>query len=154
MLKKTFSIIILILLPSCGYEAIHSKKNAIGYDFSINKIDFIGDRDINSRIKKKLASYTLDKREKDFVLNISSSSEKIIISKDISGSVTSFKTKVTIDVKVLLDNVEKDNLQIIENFKYSNNTNNFDLKRYEKEIKINLAETASNKLIFKLSNIQ
>ena len=154
MLKKTFSIIILLLLPSCGYEAIHSQKNAIVYDFSINKIDFIGDRDVNSRIKKKLASYSFSKKEKDFVLNISSSSEKIIISKNISGNATSFKTKVTIDVKVLLDNVVKDNLQIIENFNYSNNTNNFDLKRYEKEIKINLAETASNKLIFKLSNIQ
>ena len=30
----------------------------------------------------------------------------------------------------------------------------FELKRYEKEIKDNLANTATEKLIFKLSNVQ
>ena len=41
-----------------------------------------------------------------------------------------------------------------EKFNYNNTTNKFDLKTYEKEIKNNLTETATNKLIFKLSNIQ
>ena len=43
---------------------------------------------------------------------------------------------------------------ILENFNYNNISNKFNLKRYEEEIKKNLAETASDKLIFKLSNIQ
>ena len=32
--------------------------------------------------------------------------------------------------------------------------NKFNLKRYEKEIKNNLAEASANQLIFRLSNIQ
>ena len=43
---------------------------------------------------------------------------------------------------------------IIENFSYNNNSNNFDLKRYEREIKNNLSEIATDELIFKLSNMQ
>ena len=154
MLKKMFPIIIFLFLSSCGYEAIHSKKNAINYDFSISKLDFTGDREINSKIKKKLDSYMSVKREKNFSLNISSSSEKIVISKNISGNAMSFKAKITLNVTVLLDNIIKDNLIIVEDFNYNNNSNNFDLKRYEKEIINNLTETSVEKLIFKLSNIR
>ena len=41
-----------------------------------------------------------------------------------------------------------------ESFNYNNNSDKFNLKKYEREIKNNLAETISDKLIFKLSNVQ
>ena len=53
-----------------------------------------------------------------------------------------------------MNNKFKNNFVILENFNYNNISNKFNLKRYEKEIKKNLAETASDKIIFKLSNIQ
>ena len=53
-----------------------------------------------------------------------------------------------------MNNKFKNNFIIMESFNYNNNSNKFNLKKYEKEIKNNLAETASDKLIFKLSNIQ
>ena len=154
MLKKTFQIIFFLFISGCGYEAIHSKKNAINYDFSISELSFIGDRDVNIKIKQKLNSYTLKQKDKDFTLKITSSSEKIVIAKDISGDPTSFKSTITINVEVLKDDNFRNNLLIVENFNYNNNTNKFDLKRYEKEIKNNLAQTATDKLIFKLSNIR
>jgi len=43
---------------------------------------------------------------------------------------------------------------MFESFNYDNNSDKFNLKRYEREIKNNLTETISEKLIFKLSNIQ
>tara|TARA_B100000795_G_C22782962_1_gene433265 strand:- start:1296 stop:1760 length:465 start_codon:yes stop_codon:yes gene_type:complete len=154
MLKKTLTIITFLLLSSCGYEAIHSKKNAINYDFFITELNFIGDREVNSKIKKKLNYYTLSEKDKNFILDISSSVEKIALAKNISGETTSFKIKVSVSAKVLINNIIKNKFLIIENFNYSNNTNKFDLKKYEDEIKINLAEAISDKLIFKLSNIQ
>ena len=48
----------------------------------------------------------------------------------------------------------KTNFIIVENFNYNNISNKFNLKKYEEEIKNNLADAASDKLIFKLSNIQ
>ena len=78
----------------------------------------------------------------------------MISAKDLSGDPTSFKLTITIDVEVLMDNNFKNNLQITENFNYNNNSNKFDLKRYEVKIINNLTETATDKLIYKLSNIQ
>ena len=41
-----------------------------------------------------------------------------------------------------------------ESLNYNNNSDKFSLKKYEREIKNNLAETISEKLIFQLANIQ
>jgi len=150
MLKKPFTLIFFLFMTSCGYEAIHSIKNSINYDFSISEITFVGDRKINLKIKEKLNNYTLNEKSKNFILKISSVVEKIVLAKNISGDPTDFKSTVTVNIEVL----NKNNLQIIESFSYSNNSNKIDLKRYEREINNNLAETITDKLIFKLSNIQ
>ena len=154
MFQKTFLLITFLILSSCGYEAIHSKKNLTVYDFSISELNLIGNREINLKIKEKLNNYTLGKKNKNFVLQVSSDTKKIILAKDTAGDPTSFKTTITISVEVLMKDNIKNNLLIVESFNYSNNTNKFDLKTYEKEIINNLAETATDKLVFKLSNIQ
>ena len=154
MQKKTFIFILLIFLSSCGYEAIHSKKNISNYNFSISKLNFDGDREVNLRIKTKLNIYNLAKKDRDYILNISSTSERVITAKDTSGNATSYKNIITITIEVLSDGEFKNSFVIVENFNYNNNSNNFDLKRYEREIKNNLSEIATDKLIFKLSNMQ
>ena len=154
MRKKIFIFLLFIFLSSCGYEAIHSKKNISNYNFSISKLNFAGDREVNLRIKAKLNNYTLAKKDKDYILNILSKSERVITAKDASGNATGYKNIITTTIEVLNNGEFKNSFVIIENFNYNNNSNNFDLKRYEREIKNNLSEIATNKIIFKLSNIQ
>ena len=149
MLKKIIIPVLLLFLSSCGYEAIHSKKNFIYYDFSINKLTFVGDRKVNIKIKERLNNYTLNKQDKNFALKISSDTEKVVLAKDIAGDPTSFKIIVKINVEV----ITKNKFNIVESFNYNNITNKFDLEQYEREIIRNLAETAAEKLIYKLSNI-
>jgi hypothetical protein len=153
MQKKIFTLILFLFLSSCGYEAIHSKKNSKNYNFSIDKLNFIGQREINLKIKEKLNNYTLSKNNKKFTLSISSISEKTILAKDTSGDATSFQNKIILQVESIMNNKLKNNFTIIEYFNYNNNSNKFELKKYEREIRNNLAEIASDKLIFKLSNI-
>lgn len=154
MFKKKIIFLFLIFLSSCGYEAIHSKKNLKNYNFSISELSFIGDREVNIKIKEKLNNYTLNKKDKNFILKISSGSERIILAKDTAGNTTSFKNIISINVEVLMNNESKSNFTILESFNYNNISNKFDLKRYEKEIKSNLTKTATEKLVFKLSNIK
>ena len=154
MEKRIFTFILLLFLSSCGYEAIHSKKNKENYDFSISELKFIGDRDVNLKIKERLNNYTLIKKDKDFTLKISSDLEKLILVKDNAGDATNFKTKITVNIDIFNDTKFKSNIVIIESFNYNNNNNKFELKSYEKEIKNNLANTISEKLIFKLSKMQ
>jgi len=154
MLKRKIILLFLFLLSSCGYEAIHSKKNSINYIFSVSELSFVGEKTVNQKIKQKLNNYTQNKKDKDFILRISSTSEKIILAKNIAGDATSFKNKVSINIKVLMNNKLENNFIITESFNYNNISNKFNLKKYEEEIKNNLAEAATDKLIFKLSNIQ
>jgi len=154
MFQKKIIFLLLLLLSSCGYEAIYSKKNSSNYIFSISDLSFVGDKTINLTIKEKLSVFTKNKKDKDLVIKISSTSKKIILSKNTAGDATSFKNAISINVDVLMNDKFKNNFVILEDFNYNNISNKFDLKRYEEEIKKNLAETASDKLIFKLSNIQ
>jgi len=154
MLKKIIIPILLLLLSSCGYEAIYSKKNLSSYDFSISELIFVGDRDVNIKLKQRLNSFTVNKKNKNFILKISSDAEKVVLAKDTAGNPTNFKYTITVNIEVIMKNNLKNNLQIIDSFNYNNDVNKFDLKKYELQIIRNLAETASEKLLYKLSNIQ
>ena len=154
MLKKILIPILLLFLSSCGYEAIHSKKNSVNYNFSLNELTFVGDRDVSLKIKEKINNYTLIKKDKNFSLEISSAKDKVVLAKDTAGDATSFRSTITVNIKVIMKNNFKNNLRLVESFNYNNDNNKFSLKKYEKEIINNLAETIAEKLIYKLSNIQ
>ena len=154
MFQRKIILLFLFLLSSCGYEAIHSKKNSSNYIFSVSELSFVGEKIINQKIKQRLNNYTRNKKDKDFILRISSSSEKIILARNVAGDATSFKNTVSINIKVLMNNKFENNFIITESFNYNNISNKFNLKKYEAEIKNNLADAATDKLIFKLSNIQ
>ena len=154
MQKKIFSFLFLFLLSSCSYEAIYSKKKILNYDFSISEINFTGDREVNIKMKEKLNNYTINKKNKNFKVDISSFVTKAVSAKNISGDATSFKSTVSIKVDLVMNNKLKNNFIISESFNYNNNSNKFSLKTYEKNIKNNLTETITEKLIFRLSNIK
>jgi len=154
MKKKIFTFLLFLFLSSCGYEATYSLKNRLIYAFSISELVLAGDRKINLKIKQLLNPYTNPKieEEKKFLLNISSSSEKIITTKDAAGDALKFKNEITVKVQVLLDGKNIKNLVIIEDFIYDNNSNTSELRTYENQIKNNLAEAAVNKILFRLAN--
>ena len=154
MQKKIFLLLIFLLLSSCAYEATYSKKNSINYNFSISELNFAGDRDINVKMKERLKRYTLSKKDKNYKIKISSASTKAIVAKDTADNATSFKNTATINVEISTNDKLKNSFVMSESFNYNNDLNKFSLKKYEKEIKNNLAETMAEKLIFRLANIQ
>ncbi len=154
MFKNILIPIILLFLSSCGYEAIHSKKNSINYDFSINKLTFVGDRKVNIKLKEMLNYYTLSEKDKNFTLKITSDTKKVILAKDIAGDPTSFKFTIKINVEIIMNNNSRDEFNIIESFNYNNISNKFSLDQYERQIISNLAESAALKLTYKISSIK
>ena len=154
MKKKIFTFLLFLFLSSCGYEATYSLKNRAIYAFSISELVITGNRQINLKIKQLLNPYNNPKieEEKNFVLNISSSSEKIITTKDAAGDAVKFKNEITVKVQIFLDGKNTENLVIIEDFIYDNNSDTFELRSYENQIKKKLAEAAVKKILFKLIN--
>ncbi len=49
LIKNTLLLISVIIIIGCSYEPIYLKKN---YNFSFVNIDFVGDEEINSIIKR------------------------------------------------------------------------------------------------------
>ena len=129
MFRKQIILLLLLLLSSCGYEAIYSKKNSVNYNFSVSELNFVGDKTVNLKIKEKLNNYAQDKKDKDFILRISSTSEKITLAKNTAGDATSFKNSISINVEVLMNNKFKSNFIILESFNYNNISNKFNLKQ-------------------------
>jgi len=154
MLKKNILIVFFLFTASCGYEAIYSEKNAINYDFSISSINFEGDRDVNLKIKQKLNSYILVEKNKKFDLDIKTVEEKIILAKNAAGDATNFENIINVNIKVFIEGKLQKNIEIEKKFKYENIANKYELGNYERKLKTNLAETISEELTFKLSNIQ
>ena len=142
MFQKQIILLLLLLLSSCGYEAIYSKKNSVNYNFSVSELNFVGDRTVNQKIKEKLKNYAQDKKEKDFILKISSTSEKVIISKNTAGDATSFKNSVSINVEVLMNNKFKSNFIILEIIKI-----NQEIEKFLKDQNIKRTIFVPNRLI-------
>jgi len=82
MFQKKIILLLLLLLSSCGYEAIYSKKNSSNYVFSVSDLSFVGDKTVNLKIKERLNNYAQSKKDKDFILRISSTSKKITLAKN------------------------------------------------------------------------
>tara|TARA_B110000027_G_scaffold115390_1_gene125548 strand:+ start:281 stop:751 length:471 start_codon:yes stop_codon:yes gene_type:complete len=155
MKKKIFTFLLFLFLSSCGYEAIYSVKNRTNYSFSISELTLTGDRQTNLRIKQNLNRYSNPNIEegKSFALDISSSSEKIITTKDAAGDAVKFKNEIKVKVQVFMNGQYKSNFDITETFIYDNNSNTSELRAYENQIKNNLAGSVVDKIVNKLSQI-
>ena len=92
-------------------------------------------------------------KDRNFTLEIKSNSDKVIVAKNLAGDPTDFKITVIITVKIITENGNRNTIIIEEDFKYSNSASKFNLRRYEKEIRNNLAEISTEKLILRLSSI-
>tara|TARA_Y100001970_G_scaffold189917_1_gene230887 strand:+ start:3607 stop:4065 length:459 start_codon:yes stop_codon:yes gene_type:complete len=143
-IKITIFLIILLILNNCsGYEPIFSKKN---YDFSINEIEIIGDKSLGNKISDNLQAYKNKDNEKTLSLVINTGLKKDISSRDTKGNPKTFSIKITSEVKVINDEVEK-LLKFTENTTYNNSSSKFELKKNESNIAEYLIEKISRNII-------
>ena len=155
-LKKIITTLSFLLLLSCGYEPIYSKKQInSNYNFSINTINLTGDNKVNQILKNKLIK-NLNKEEKSTGLNLNLNSrvEKAITSKDKKGNPKRFSIKIIINLEVFESEILKGEKNFEEKFEYNNRSNKFNLKQYEKNIKDNLILELSYKIIRYLNSLK
>ena len=155
-LKKIITTLSFLLLLSCGYEPIYSKKKInSNYNFSINTINYIGDNKVNQILKKKLKKILdTEKKSAELNLNLDSRIAKAIASKDKKGNPIRFSIKIMINVEVYESEILKNKTNFEEKFEYNNKSNKFDLKKYEENIKNNLISELSNKIIKYLNSVK
>ena len=155
-LKKIITTLSFLLLLSCGYEPIYSKKKInSNYNFSIKNINLIGDNKINQILKNKLIrNLNKEKKSTELNLNLDSRVVKIVTSKDKKGNPIRFAIKIMTNLEVFEGEILKGKTNFEEQFEYNNRSNKFDLKQYEKNIKNNLISELSNKIIRYLNSLK
>ena len=146
MLKKNIIILSLILfLANCGFTPIYLKNKNI--NFSIEQIEYTGDRDFNNYLKTNLDKYRDEKNNNKIFMKAETKYEKNVFSKDSTGKISSYQLKVK---TIFLIKSTNKKIIIIENKIIDTMDDKFEETRYEKSIKQSFAYSISNKLISEL----
>ena len=141
MKKLIFVVTALFMLTNCGYSPIYSSKNN---NFYID-ISQKNRSKLNSKIENNIKKFSNQNAENIIQLEISSNKKINIISKDEKGDPSRFSMIISLTINILTKNNYEINKtkSFTEKFDYSNNSNKFSLKQYEKEIE----DTLINKIV-------
>ena len=150
-MKKLIYIFVLIFFTQCGYSVVYNNKES--ENISIILTDVKGDIKLNNKIKSELKRYLGNKQDKLFKISISTDYKKAVISKDSKGVAVEYKLEANTKFNILYN---EDNFEFSVNEKLNtkNTSSSFELRKYENIIKINFAESITEKLISKLITIQ
>ena len=146
MIKKKIILISLIfLLTNCGFSPIYVKNT--NANFSIENVNYQGDRELNNFLKTNLNQYKNEKSNRKIFIEAKSEYEKIILTKNSSGNVTNYKllARVTFLIKSTNEKINISEEKIIRSM-----DDKFEETRKERSIKQNFASSISNKLISEL----
>ena len=140
-LKKIFIFpIFFLFFLSCGYTPIFSKKDA---NFSIESIEFLGDKDVKEKISQSLSSYrNKPNKEKKVSLIINSSKKINVASKNSKGEAQTNRISIEVSVKIILS---KNNF-LVKNFSKSSIYAVIDRKSEQKSIENKLIENLSREI--------
>ena len=131
-------IIFLIFISACGYEPLN--KSLPESNIKISKKTFSGDSQINRKLFNKI---NLKETKNELGYELKLNSNKVIdqVAKDKSGNVTKYETTVTIVVELIENGKTVKKRSFSKNFNYSNLSNKFELKEYQKNVETNLINT-------------
>ena len=146
MLKKNIIILSLIFfLANCGFTPIYLKNDNI--NFSIEKIKFVGDRDLNNFLKINLDRYKNERNINKISLDVETKYEKNILTKDSTGKISSYKLYA--EAIFVIKSTNK-TIKIKESIILDSKDDKFEEARYEKSIKPSFAYSMSSKLVSEL----
>ena len=130
-----------MFISACGYEPLN--KNLPESNIKISKKSFSGDNHINREIFDKI---NLKETNDELGYELKLNSNKIIeqVAKDKSGNVTKYKTKITIVVELIKNKKTVKIRSFSKNFNYTNLSNKFELKKYQKNVETNLINSIAN----------
>ena len=148
-MKKIIIIVIaLFILNNCGYTPIYSSKEK---NFYIEKISKKNSSKLNSKFANNLKIFS-NKNSKNIIEIEIDSVKKIETSqKDNKGDPSRFQMTIVLNINIISENYNKTKT-FSSDFNYSNDSNKFSLKQYEKEIENNLISKIVEKSIIYLSD--
>ena len=147
MIKKNILIISLILfLSNCGFTPIYLKNTNV--NFSIEQVNYTGDRDLNNFLKTNLNQYKNDKFSNKIIIETNSVYKKNVLSKNKTGEVSDYQIEAEI---IFLIKPSNKKIKITEKKIMKSLDDKFEEARNERSIKQNFASSISKKLLLELT---
>ena len=147
-MRKISLFILILFISNCGYTPIFNSENKT--KIKINIISIKGDKKINNLLITDIKKLSKNDFEKEFDIKIDTNFDKLITAKDSKGVASNYELKVITKFEIVKPNENKLFL-FEEKIDISNNSNLFEQKKYENNIKITFAKSIIDKLIEKLS---
>ena len=150
MKKITLTLILFLMLTSCGYKAIYSNKNL---NLDIIKIEKIKKNKLNFTIERKLKNFSNKQALNKISLKIDAEKEIKVVSKNMQGNPSRYQMIIKLNIDIIDDQNKKINKNITQDFSYNTNSNRFTLSQYEIEIEEVLINKIIDELIKNLSKL-
>ena len=152
MLKKIFLMFVLLnLLNHCDYKPVYSNQKKINYKILITS--FNGDKDKNNSSTEDLRRNSNGNSDKIININFETKYTKDILAKNTAGNVTDYQVNVSAIFTIQKDDDLK-TLKLYEKFNFQKMSDKYEEKNYELNIKRNLANSISQKLLLRLAMIK
>ena len=149
MLRKIIFIILsLNLLAHCEYKPVYSKQNNAGVKIMIS--GFTGDKDINNFIASNVNRSSKNESDNIVKINFNTNYTKKILAKNSAGTITDYQSDV-ITTFVIRKDDNTENFIVRDKFNFKKMADKHEEKNYELNIKRNLANSISQKLILRLA---
>ena len=151
-MKKIFLILIILFLNGCGYTPLYSSKDSNYKVISLNKNV---NNSLTNYVQNSIKVISNENAEKSLNISFEYNENISVILKNSKGDPTKNRLNVVIDLSLLDSN---NNLitskQFSESFEYNIDDNKFNLKQYEKNIKLNLVEQITQQILVFLANVK
>ena len=150
-MKHFFFLTFLLILTNCfGYKPIFSSSNI---NYNIKNVENVTQDKVTNYIVRKLKSLKTSDKEEDIFIEVSSTSEERVLSKDTKGDPIIFEMNIIVDVKISLKGQNDKYFKFEENFSYNNQSNKFDLKLYKDNLQKNISEKITRNIILKIRSL-
>ena len=145
MKKNILLIFLIFFLSNCGFSPIYLKNTNV--NFSIEQVNYTGDRELNNFLKTNLDQYKNKKNNNKIYIEANSVYEKTILIKNKAGEVTNYQLEVEV---LFLIKPSNKKIKITEKKIMDSMDDKFEETWYERSIKQNFASSISNKLSLEL----
>ena len=151
-MKRIFLVLVIIFLNGCGYTPLYSSKDS---NYKVISLKKNLNNSLTNYIQNSIEVLSNENADKSLKISFEYNENISIILKDSKGDPAKNRLNVVIDL-ALFDN--SDNLIISkkfsESFEYNIDDNKFNLKQYEKNIKLNLVEDITQQILVFLASVK
>ena len=147
---KKFLLVIFIIFYGCGFKPLYSNKEFKSLEFS--EITLSG----NTSVNRKIINYLKISKKNDVLdtLELNSSFENLISSKDRTGKADTYTSTLTVSFRTKRqDDILIYDRKFSKSFTYKNRDNKFELVEYQNEILNNLVNEITEEILLSLNSL-